>query len=113
MIAAKDKRAPHWSIFPCFWQQVCSKKNDFYEKVIIHSKMRVGVTMKNSSSGDRLSRNNKSKRKGTGVTKNTVANDKLCLQMMSKAIENGEISSVNQRLNRKRSSDSPFKRMTH
>lgn len=79
MIAEKDKRAPSWSIFPCFWQQVCNKKNDFHENVIIHSKMRAGVTMKNSSSVDTLSRNNKSKRKATGVTKNTFANDKLCL----------------------------------
>lgn len=80
MIAAKDKRAPHWSIFLCFWQQDCNKKNDFYKNVIIHSKLRVGVTMKNSSSGGSLSRNHKSERKATGVTKNTVASGKLCLQ---------------------------------
>lgn len=79
VIAEKDKRAPGWNIFPCFWQQVCNKKNAFYENVIIHSKMRVGVTMKNSSSVDALSRNNKSKRKATGVTENAVSSDKLCL----------------------------------
>lgn len=79
MIAGKDKRAPGWNIFPCFWQQGCSKKHDFYENVIIHSKMRVGVSMKNASSVDALSRNNKSKRKATRVIQNTVANDKLCL----------------------------------
>lgn len=41
--------------------------------------MRVGVSMKNASSVDALSRNNKSKRKATGVIQNTVASDKLCL----------------------------------
>lgn len=80
MIAGKDKRFPGLSMFLCFWQQVCNKKNDFYKNVIIHSKTRVGVTMKNSSLVDTLSRNNASKRKATGITKNTVANDKLCLQ---------------------------------
>lgn len=87
--------------FPCFWQQVFNKKNDFYENVIIHSKPRVGVTMKNSSLVDALSRANRSKRKETGVTKNTD-----CCQwqivfgkMMSKPTENWEISSaVNERL---------------
>lgn len=80
MITAKDERFPGLDIFPCFWQQACNKKNDFYENVIIHSKTRVGVTMKNSSLVDTLSRNNRSKRKATGVTKTTVASDKLCLQ---------------------------------
>lgn len=80
MIAGKDKRFPGLSMFPCFWQQVCNKKNDFYKNVIIHSKTGVGVTMKNPSLVDTLSRNNTSKRKATGITKNTVANDKSCLQ---------------------------------
>lgn len=60
MITAKDERFPGLDIFPCFWQQACNKKNDFYENVIIHSKTRVGVTMKNSSLVDTLSRNNRS-----------------------------------------------------
>jgi hypothetical protein len=47
------------------WLQVCNKKNDFDENVIIPSKPRAGVTMKNSSSVDPLSRNNRSKRKET------------------------------------------------
>lgn len=46
-------------------------------RLIIHSKRRANVTMKNSSLADMLSRNNSSKRKATGVTKDTVASDKL------------------------------------
>ena len=87
MTAAKDKRAPSWSIFPCFWQQVWDKKNDFYENVIIHSKMRVGVTMKNSSSGDGLSRNNLEERQQELQRTLLPVTDCVC-KMMSKPIEN-------------------------
>lgn len=111
VIAEKDKRFPGLGMFPCFWQQVCNKKNDFYENVIIHSKTRVGVTMKNSPSVDSLSRNNRSKRKATGVTKNTVASDKLRLQNDGQTHWKLRISSaVNQRLLRKSSSDSTFQK---
>lgn len=60
--------------------QVCNKKNDFYETVIIHSKTGVGATMENSSVVGTLSRPNRSNRRATGVTKNASASDKLCLQ---------------------------------
>ena len=67
IIAQDGKRLPlqrkRWP------KTLCNKKNDFYENVIIHSKTRVGVTMKNSSLVDTLSRNNRSKRKATGITK--------------------------------------------
>ena len=107
MIAGKDKRFPGLSMFPCFWQQVCKKKNDFYENVIIHSKTRVGVTMKNSSLVDTLSRNNRSKRKATGIKRTLWPMTNYVCKMMGKPIENWEISSaVNQRLILKSSPDS-------
>lgn len=88
MIAGKDKRFPGLSMFPCFWQQVCKKKNDFYENVIIHSKTRVGVTMKNSSLVDTLSRNNRSKRKATGIKRTLWPMTNYVCKMMGKPIEN-------------------------
>lgn len=70
-LAEEDERFPGSGILPSFWKQVCNKKT-----VIIHSKASVGVPVKNSCVVDVLSRNNRSERTATGVTKNTPASDK-------------------------------------
>lgn len=59
----QDKRFPELTIIPMVCQQVCNKWNDFYGNVVIHSKTTVGVSMKNSSLVDSLSRDNRSERK--------------------------------------------------
>lgn len=62
-------------------QQLCNKWNDFYGNVVIHSKTTVGVSMKNSSLVDSLSRDNRSERKAKSSYRELAGvGDKLCLQ---------------------------------
>lgn len=80
-------------------QQLRNKWNDFYGNVVIHSKTTVGVSMKNSSLVDSLSRHNRSERKAKSSYRELwlVLVTNYVYKMMWKPIEKEEIrTTVNQ-----------------
>lgn len=109
--AEKVKSFPGLGIFQVSGSKFAIQRMIFM-RLIIHSKTKADVTMKNSSLANTLSGNNRSKRKVTGVTKSTVVSDKLCSQSDEQTHGKQITSAVNQRLLLKSSPHSTSRRMT-